>query len=498
MDVLKQTLQKNKKFLMIAGVVFLLLIVASVVMTVLNKPKEEPYQTEEGAFVGEPIDGLTESQLTPGSYYIRHNGYYYPAYQSIQTIFPDNDSENTVDCRRILAMGESDSIPTLYLENGDELVYFSTTSINSYVAFERFTDFGYSIGMNHLIEDEYSKQFVVSLDVENSDVPSVIIAESSAGQILKDFKMDEDNGFTYLTINKIGDEPITEELISKAGLIKGLKRNKTYNVEVYNGTIRNTYDIVADTYYMTSMECFMEAGVTLNGNFQEIEIPSYFKDGYYLINQAGLVRIVNGSEYTEDTNFNERLLEIAQVQAVDSNGETIPNVFINDPYNATYIYSSIPSLNKYVATTPGSFGYALASEETEETEVEEGYTDEVTVDIDSDTEMVPVYDTDDKWAEFLAAYKEKWGKDFEYTTDSEDLPNDILVASDGTIWEYATVVSVEEDNNKTHLCVKYAKPKEETTDRSSKDISEVPTEETSSESSETSEADATTPPTTRE
>lgn len=356
-------LLKNKsvRALLILLIVFFIAGIAfAIASPYIKKSKAEPLQ-EGDKYVGEPIDGVKADGLIDGNYYVKHGDYYYILQTDITKNYTENDDQGT-NCRRIISMSEAanSKIPTLYLGRGDKLVFYSTNYTKDYIDYERFTDEGTSVGIYNLEKNDYNDLYTINIK-EKSKRYMYINESSSASILSKDFKPNSDKDFTYLTIGSIGKTKVSDDILSKAGIIKGLKAGKNYKMAIYNGTVENDYVFTADTHYYSGMEHYEEANVPLvDGYTQEIEIPDYFLDGYYCINMSSFVRIVRESDYTDDTDFNVRLLEINKVTTSVTN-----DTKVDSETNETKLYSSIPKLNKYTAYTEGSFGYQDTSSDTE-------------------------------------------------------------------------------------------------------------------------------------
>ena len=185
----------------------------------------------------------------------------------------------------------------------------------------------------------------------------------------------------------------------------GLEEGGQYDCDIYNGTEYNHFVLTADTRFFSGMEMYIENKVPLvKEGYQEIEIPEYMLNGYYLINHSGIVRIVRESYYTLDTEFNERLLEID----IDFNSST--GEYEESEIEATSTYSeSIPSKNLYSPTKEGSFGYVAAEEGTEE-ETEGTTSDEVTKIEEAKVEEIEVYFEKDKEYTLIVKSEEGYGE----------------------------------------------------------------------------------------
>ena len=407
------TIIKHDKTIRLLCIVVLLIVVAAIGLKiyagVAGKVEEDPLQDEEtGNYIGEFTTGLKESELVSGRFYVKHKNLYYELAPAMSNF--DEVAEGGTSLERVLYMTNDayETIPTLYLGREDTLVYYSTVDSMSWVDFERFTDCGSSIGMYEIGKDEYNGLYYVSINPD--DDHSSIYEESDAYQVAKAFQTNKDDGPVVLSIQSIGDTEISPDVVSKAGIIKGLKADKQYDTKIYCGTVGYDYVLTADTHFFTGMENFAEAIVPFNGNIQEIKIPDYMLDGYYVAENAGIFRLVRGTEYTKDTDFNTRLLEIStEKKGMEE---------IESPTEFTATYSeTIPKLNMYVATKEGSFGYV--AENTEETEESEETPSE-DIEIASENEEVEFSVDSEEYSAFASAYEANFGYSIEQTFETTD------------------------------------------------------------------------------
>lgn len=216
--------------------------------------------------------------------------------------------------------GEEDNIPTLY--EGDELIYYSLTSMPESFVFERFADYGYTIGVAGL-EQITSGRYCLKQG------EGFIMAESDANVI---------SGTHDYIFDTVGGKEIREEDISDAGTILNLERGETYNVEIYIGTVDYSTPLTANVHTLVSMEGFTSYEYSLpESNIAIIQIPEYLKTGYYLINGFGIIRYVKGDSWNEDTDFNESILEydeegnvIYDPSEIETEEDTSENSSVNE------------------------------------------------------------------------------------------------------------------------------------------------------------------------
>ena len=118
-------------------------------------------------------------------------------------------------------------------------------------------------------------------------------------------------------LDKVGDKRITKSEISDGGTVLGLKKDKTYKCEFYTGTFYQDFNLTANIHCFSSLERFTSYNYEfMHSNFIVIEIPEYFKGGYYFVNGVGLFRYVasgdearyNGKPYDENIDWNDPII----------------------------------------------------------------------------------------------------------------------------------------------------------------------------------------------
>ena len=86
-----------------------------------------------------------ESNLVSGSYYVLHDGFYYPLVSYVNNYEGDSPDEIVDKQRQQYFTTENEiEIPTLY--DGDQLIYYSTDTLLDTITWERYYDIGYTIG----------------------------------------------------------------------------------------------------------------------------------------------------------------------------------------------------------------------------------------------------------------------------------------------------------------------------------------------------------------
>jgi hypothetical protein len=229
-----------------------------------------------------PIEVDNMEDLESGKFYIQHKGKYYQLYR---------DHEGA-DGNTLWYNEDWKEVPTMY--EGDQLIYYSDEHFDEKFTFNRYLYQGYTLGICNLTETD-SGRFGYTGDHDNTDI-------NMASDAKKLYKV----GDTFAIIDKIGGAPLRKGNIDTGGIIKGLKKNKIYNTQVYVGTNMFTFQLEADSIALTLSQSEDITDFTfLENRILQLNIPYKYKTGYYDINGMGLFRYVKGKTYNEKTNFNE-------------------------------------------------------------------------------------------------------------------------------------------------------------------------------------------------
>jgi hypothetical protein len=193
----------------------------------------------------------------------------------------------------------------------DRLIYVSSTEVPQEIVFERFADYGYSIGISNMEADKGGHYFMTFADVDDDDYKYFIDMNSDASQLT------ELTAITRLYLDKVGNVKVDEKNVSDGGTVLGLKKDKKYTCEFYTGTYYQDFNLTANIHCFGSMERFVNYDYEfMHSNFIVIEIPEYFKSGYYFVNGVGLFRYVsdgdiskyNGKAYDESIDWNAPII----------------------------------------------------------------------------------------------------------------------------------------------------------------------------------------------
>lgn len=199
-------------------------------------------------------------------------------------------------------------IPTLYA--GDELIYISGTNIPyEGIEWERFADYGYTIGVANLEGDQSGHYRIIN----NADdgYTSYVNPMSDAAQLMEFVNASE------LFIDKIGSVCVREDLVSDGGTLLGLDKDTKYVCEWYMGTYYQDFEMTANTHTF----CYLEKFTTyqyqfLHSNCISITIPEWLKTGYYYVSGLGFFRYVskndiyqyNGKAYDAGIDWNDPII----------------------------------------------------------------------------------------------------------------------------------------------------------------------------------------------
>lgn len=267
-----------------------------------------------------PQKVLSVNDLEDGCYYVWHNSSGSDIEDDLQgTVNPDVfricpagtinwDKNQEIEHTVWFTASEDEEIPTFY--PGDRLVYISPTTVPfEGIEWERFADYGYSIGVANMVGDS-SGHYRIILNIENG-YEGYLNPESDAAVL------EEYTNVSELFLDKIGNVPVRDDLISKGGTVLGLKEGGKYLCEWYTGTYFQDYEMTADNHVFCSMEEFTTYDYDfLHSRAISIIIPEWFKSGYYYIAGSGIFRYVskedlsqyNGAAYDAGVNWNDPII----------------------------------------------------------------------------------------------------------------------------------------------------------------------------------------------
>ena len=199
-----------------------------------------------------------------------------------------------------------DQIPTVTSANA--LIYISDTTVPEDIIFERFADYGYSIGVSNMEADGGGHYYIPYAQNNEDDYKYYVDLKSEAAQIT------EFDTIAKLYLDKVGDMQVNEDTVSDGGTVLGLSKDEAYICEFYTGTFYQDFKLKANVHSFGSLERFVCHNYEfLHANCIKIEIPEWFKTGYYFVQGVGLFRYVsdedlgsyNGLAYDPDINWND-------------------------------------------------------------------------------------------------------------------------------------------------------------------------------------------------
>lgn len=241
-----------------------------------------------------------EELLTDNTFYVVHNGTYYPFYTSMTNeVYDEFELDDAYASRNgemmFYTTEDEMNIPTLF--PGDTIIYYSTTKMLETIYWERYYDCGMTFGLRDLKRTKAGRYY---LDLSNSDIKCVL-PNTSLSPIEK-FSTD------YVLVDKVGGVEIRDSSV-RDGIIMGATKNQSYDFELYTGTNYQYITGVANIHAFKDYELYESLEFkTLREHFWQIDVPEYVVEGYYNINHCGMVRVCKDVLYSDQTNFNEQFL----------------------------------------------------------------------------------------------------------------------------------------------------------------------------------------------
>lgn len=225
--------------------------------------------------------------------------------------FKGDEMADVYQYPRSIWMGEADDklIPTV--TSKDKLLYVSETTVPTSIIFERFADYGYTIGVSNMIADGGDHYYIPYAESDESDYKYYVDMQSDAAQIIAF------DTISRLYLDKVGKERVNKDTTSDGGTVTGLTKGKSYVCEFYTGTFYQDFKLTANIHSFGTLERFVSFDYEfLHSNCIAITIPEYFKSGYYFVNGVGLFRYVsdedlsayNGEAYDENIDWNDPII----------------------------------------------------------------------------------------------------------------------------------------------------------------------------------------------
>lgn len=257
--------------------------------------KEEPEPADE------VLTAVTIADLKPGHFYVKTGDSFFllptedQNYDVTKEIFSTDGTKNGMispEENRLVNFTRRDlAIPTLY--KNDQLIHVSDGSISTFI-WERFKDYGYSIGLSGL-------QLISSGKIKSQEATMAAVG-STAETTIASLTIPEG---ADITVDKINGTALSSQYINDGGIITGMSRDAAANVDFYIGTQHVPVPISADTKYYKSFELYSTDKYALSTDgYAMVEIPSYLRSGYYLINEVGFVKYLNVDRGVDESGIN--------------------------------------------------------------------------------------------------------------------------------------------------------------------------------------------------
>jgi len=246
--------------------------------------------------------------LEDGSFYVRHENKTCEKVYFGSATFDEGETTNKENERRIMWFNEDfKNIPTLY--EGESLILYTAKELKEEFNFERFEDFGYTIGLCGLKETKSGRYYISTNPKDKNTYPG---GDTDAILLIEN---------DIVIIDTLGGQPLRvpgktdrgvelDSKLTRCGTIKGLDEGYKYKMEVYEGTKRHEFVFTANVKALGSMDVIETTDYVFESEtIININIPEEFESGYYMINGRGLFRYVKGDSYDDGTNFNVAIVE---------------------------------------------------------------------------------------------------------------------------------------------------------------------------------------------
>ena len=291
------------------------------------------------------------NNLTDGVYYIHHanTNAYEPVYFGDATFDEGSKSSAPSNDRIMWFKTDFEDIPTFY--SGDELVLYTEGEITETFNFERFEDFGYTVGIAQMTTTASGRYAISTSPNKHCTYPggdTDAILNLTNKQVLLD-------SFGGNELRVVDDEDSI--YLTRVGTIANLSKGQKYAAAIFDGTIEHDYEFTADVHVLGSMEVTQTTDYSfISETLQKIDVPYMFNTGYYMINGAGMFRYVQGNYYDDYTYYNNK----NQIPT-DENGKTLYTVSqIDTSSNATATFESTGSNSSEQTTTSVSSSFDVS------------------------------------------------------------------------------------------------------------------------------------------
>ena len=273
-----------------------------------------------------------QKQLEDGRFYVRKKDkdgkwQYYPVCAGEKT-FDDDDIVEMADPKRsFMYKKDYADIPTLDQDAGDELVMCTGAEFSEDFVYERFEDAGYTIGLVNLVTSD-SGRYYVSTDEEKAntypggDTDDILLfnAKDNENVILEAL-----GGVPLRTVLN-EDGTVNYTFLTDYGSLTGLKKDESYDADVYVGTILHAFKFKADVREFGSMQVYKSHDYEfVDKGLIKMDIPDWFNSGYYSMNAQGLFRYKkSGTADATDDNLAD--YNVRNINPADDSGDNAASV----------------------------------------------------------------------------------------------------------------------------------------------------------------------------
>lgn len=354
----------------------------------------EEVEEPDYSMVSGELESVSVEFPTGTGYYVWHDGLYYPCMLKDWTddegfakdyyMSTDYDDLRVKKHRFALNATYDVKVPTLYLENGDMLIYYSPRSILNYYVFAKYWDLGYSIPIVNYYTTVAGYPYIsISVKAEAGSYSCSLLPSKLKDSILEMERFSDDDDYASMRFLALNGTPVDESYIEN-GIIYGLNKNESYLVNATIGSDNYDFTAAAEYHFFMEGEIYTEATYeTLYDDTYRIDIPDYLTSGYYMMGNGQVFRLVTeGDTYdlynTDEEQFNTKTLYLDGEYALAHGGSIGEDGYVHDSEgNTVYtnygVYSSDPRLNCYSTLAVGALGYeepeTAAKEEDEQQEI---------------------------------------------------------------------------------------------------------------------------------
>ena len=305
--------------------ILLLLVITGCGREAIFKEREKPESTI----------AVKVGDLETDTYYVKDGTDFYKMYKADKNFTGD---AHTADSSRVIwnLEEQDDLLPVLY--KNEPLVFAIDADIPQETTLERFKDIGYSLGVRELSENENGM-----FQVDGQDDMKSGSAAMAAFQTKDKEGQDSD---PRIAIDNISGKKLTEDNISSSNTITGLKKNKTYQLDVYVGSKYAEVSAKADTHIYQSSETVSITSLSMTKNgYVAIDMPENLQSGYYYLSDGGMFKYVavEKGEKEDDIDYNVPNETVAS-RAVD---DTLKETSKEQVYKADKKYKSMKVMLHY-------------------------------------------------------------------------------------------------------------------------------------------------------